>query len=240
MSLFRSHKDNLAHVEDIVSAGQADWHGRVNRAIAGETSANRRLYVALGIIALMGGGQIYQMTHGVPPTIIHVVHNSLGGVIAVDAARVTSEGPTQVELKAAVEQWIINSRSVYVDINAMRRSLYASAYLIDKGSQADIAFARWYNNPVKEAPFVRATRETVALDNVTAVPPTASDIGADGLQTWQVTWNERVTSRDGSSEIVTPWAANVTLFLRQPKDVVEGGHDPNGVHIVSYSWTEKT
>lgn len=240
MSLFRTHKDNITHIEDIVAAGQADWHGRVNRAIAGETSANRRLYAALGVIALFGAGGIYQMTHVVPPTIIHVVHNSLGGVIAVTASPGTSESPTQVQLKAAVEQWIINSRTVYVDINAMRRALYASAWLIDKGSQADIAFARWYNNPHKEQPFVRATTETVSIEHTVAVPPTASDVGADGLQTWAVTWMERVTSRDGSAETVTPWAANVTFFIRAPKDVEEAEHNPDGVHVVSYSWTEKT
>jgi type IV secretion system protein VirB5 len=237
--MFRKGNQPVANVDDIVSVGQLDWHGRVNRAIASETAWKRCTYGCLGVIALLAGGVIYQAVHPAPPAVVHVVHNSMGGVIAVSAASNGSDTPTQVQIKAAVEQWVTNCRTIYVDINAMRRSLSSCAYTIEKGSQADMDMSRFYNNPHKEEPFFRAQTETVALEHVVGVPPTASDIGPKAMQTWQVTWMEHVTSRDGSFETVRPWAANVTLTIRPPTNVEDAQRDPDGIRIASYSWTEK-
>jgi type IV secretion system protein TrbF len=224
-------------IDDIVAAGQRDWDGRVKLAMASESAWKRATFGCLGVIVLLAGGMTYQAVNVAPPTIIHVVHNSLGGVIAVSATTEGSEAPNQIQIKAAVEQWIINCRTVYVDINAMRRSLGACANMVERGSQADIAMARFYNTPHKEEPFVRAQTETVAEENVVAVPPTASDVGQH--QTWSVTWVERVTSRDGSVETIKPWAANVTLTVKAPTTTEEAQRNPNGLHVVAWSWTEK-
>ena len=77
----------------------------------------------------------------------------------------------------------------------------------------------------------------MAEENVVAVPPTASDVGQH--QTWSVTWVERVTSRDGSVETIKPWAANVTLTVKAPTTTEEAQRNPNGLHVVAWSWTEK-
>jgi type IV secretion system protein VirB5 len=237
--MFRPHETDIVHAQDIVTAGQQDWDGRVKRAIASETAWKRVMFVCLAGMIGFAGDDVRRAADVRPPEVVHIVHDSLGGVIAVTASTNGPSTPDQIQIKAAVEQWIVNSRSVFVDINALRHALIGSACLIAKSSQADAAFAQFYNTPHSDEPFTRAQTETVSLENVTAVPPTEAEIGAHGMQTWAVNWNERVTSRDGSKITIHPWSANVTLFLKQPDSVAEAQCNPNGVHIVSYSWTPR-
>jgi type IV secretion system protein TrbF len=239
MNMFRQREADIASPADIVSAGQQDWDGRVKRAIASETAWKRVMFVCLvGLIGFAGDdvrrAQVVQQ-----PEVIHIVHDSLGGVIAVTASTDGPSNPSQIQIKAAVEQWIVNSRSVYVDVNALRHALISSACLIAKGSQADTAYAKFYNTPHDDEPFFRAQTETVSVENVTAVPPTEAEIGAHGMQTWSVNWSERVLARDASTDTVQPWSANITLFLKQPDSVAEAQCNPDGTHIVSYSWTPR-
>jgi type IV secretion system protein TrbF len=160
----------------------------------------------------------------------------LGRVIAVSVSSDTPGEPTQAMLKAALEDWIVNVRSVYVDANALRRSVFAAYDLVEKQSQAWGALGTFYN---AQDPFKRAETETVSLENVVAVPPTSATIGLDGKQTWALSWVEHVTSRDGLTETRQVWAGNITFTLHRPTSVTQAQHNPNGIHIVAYSWTEK-
>jgi type IV secretory pathway TrbF-like protein len=207
--------------------------------MASETSWKLVALSSLAVTGLAIAGLVYQSATKPGPAVIHVVHDSIGGVITVTANSVDQDEPTQLELKAAVEGWVTNCRAIYVDINAMKRGLIDCAALIEKGSAADLAMAKFYNSPHKEEPFVRAATETVTPDHVVAVPPTSSEIGPQHMQTWAVSWMERVTSRDGSYESAKPWAANVTFVLKPAATVAEAQHNPDGIHIISYSWTEK-
>ncbi|MGD0106969.1 MAG: type IV secretion system protein, partial [Rhodopila sp.] len=126
--------------------------------------------------------------------------------------------------------------TVYIDANALRRGILAAYDMVEPQSQAFSALGAFYN---AQDPFKRAETETVSLENVVAVPPTAATIGPDGRQTWAITWTEVVTSRDGQNETRQPWAANVTFFLRRPTTVPEATKDPDGVHVISFSWTGK-
>jgi type IV secretory pathway TrbF-like protein len=238
--MFRPAGQPTTQINDIVAEGQASLDNRLQRVISGETAWKRIGLASLAVAFLSICDNIYQEETKPPPTIVHVVHNSLGGVIAVTANSDGSDSPDQIQLKAAMQDWITDCRSIFVDINAMRRHLTSCAWMIEKSSQADMDMARYYNTPHKEEPFNRAATETVALRNVVAVPPTADTIGSgQHLQTWSVTWTEVVTSRDGSYEHATPWAANVTFSIKKPKDVAEADRNPNGIHITSYSWTAK-
>src|SRR5208337_2038787 len=103
-------------------------------------------------------------------------------------------------------------------VNALRRSIQSAYDLLEGRSQAAGVLTAFYtsNDPVK-----RAETETVSLENVVAVPPTSSDIGLDGLQTWRVTWIEHITSRDGQTETRAAWAGNITFKLKRPTTVAE-------------------
>jgi len=237
--LFRAAEQKPVSLDDVVSNGPIDWDDRINSAIATETAWKRVSLACLAVAGLGIAGNVYQAATQPGPAIVHVLHDSVGGVITVTANATAQDEPTQLELKAAIEGWVTNCRAIYVDINAMRRGLTACAALIEKGTAADIAMARFYNTPHKEEPFVRAATETVTPDHVVAIPPTASDIGPQHMQTWAVTWVERVTSRDGSYEVVKPWAANVTFALKPAATVAEAQRNPDGIRILSWTWTEK-
>jgi type IV secretory pathway TrbF-like protein len=57
------------------------------------------------------------------------------------------------------------------------------------------------------------------------------------MQTWRITWTEVVTSRDGQNETRQPWAGNITFKLRQPATLQDAYKNPDGIHIISHSWT---
>jgi type IV secretory pathway TrbF-like protein len=226
-------------IDDVIANGHMDWNDRINRAHASETAWRRVAACSLAVVAFSIAGNVYQGATKPGPVVVHVVHSAIGGVIAVSSNNGDQDGPSQVQLKAAVEGWVTNCRSIFVDINAMRRTLTGCAALIEKSSAADHEMASFYNTPHKEEPFVRAATETVTLLNVVAIPPTSADIGPQQQQTWGVQWVEKVSSRDGSSDIYRPWGANVTFIVKPPTNIAQAQLDPDGIHIISYSWTEK-
>lgn len=237
--MFRKPADNpdreLASHDDPVARGYDDWDARVSQAIAGQTAWKRCLYVALGVIAVSVSGNVWQAGQA-KVQVIHIVHDQIGNVIGVSVSSDTPGDPTQAMLKAALENWIVNVRSVYVDLNALKRAAWSAAYLVDGHTQADADLRRWY---AKQTPWFRAADETAALDKVVAIPPTSATIGPDGLQTWALNWTEVTTSRDGQSETSQLWAGNVTFKVTRPTTPEEANHNPDGIHIVAYSWTGK-
>lgn len=242
MKLFRVQGQRQASIDDIVKNGHIDWDERINRAHASETAWKRVTLASLLVAGLGIAGNVYQSATKPGPVVIHVVHDAIGGVVTVASNTPEQEAPTPLMLKSAIEQWVTNCRSIYVDINAMRRTLTACAALIEKGTAADLAMARFYNtgpNGEKQTPFERAATEVVSLDHVVAIPPTSSEIGPQHMQTWAVSWTEKILSRDGSYEQKKPWAANVTFVISPPKDITEVQNDPDGIRIVSWTWTEK-
>ena len=233
MKIFRPPGEPPVRHDDVVAQGCADWDRRVSDAIAGRTSWKRCVYACLGIIAVSVSGNIWLAGQS-KVQVIHVVHDSIGGVIAVSVSSDPQGDPTQAMLKAALENWIVDVRTIYIDVNALRRSIQAAYDLLEGRSRAAGALTAFYT---AQDPVKRAETETVSLENVVAVPPTSSDIGPDGLQTWRVTWIEHITSRDGQTETRQAWAGNITFKLKRPTTVAEASRDPDGIHIEAFSWT---
>jgi type IV secretory pathway TrbF-like protein len=233
--MFRRADQAPVQHDDIVSRGYIDWDARVSEALAGQTAWKRCLYAALGIVAISVSGNVWQAGQS-HVQVIHVVHDAIGGVIAVSLSSDTPDGPTQAMLAAGLEAWITNVRTVGVDVNAMKRSILSAYDLIEGRSQAAETLKRYYN---ANEPFHRAETETVALENVVAIPPMEATIGLGGMQTWAVNWTERVTSRDGQNETHTPWSGNITFKLGTPQSLADAKKNPNGVHVIALSWTSK-
>ena len=174
--MFRKPDQEPARHDDLLSRGHEDWDNRVSQAIAGQTAWKRALYAALGVIAISAYGNVWQAQQSKVQT-VHIVHDGIGGVIAVSVSSDAYGEPTQAMLKAALEQWIINVRSVYVDIDAMKKGFWAATYLIDARSQSEALVQKFWADP---SPWKRAETETVSLENVVAVPPTDATIGRSG------------------------------------------------------------
>ncbi len=150
--MFRKPDQEPARHDDLLSRGREDWDNRVSQAIAGQTAWKRALYAALGVIAISAYGNVWQAQQSKVQT-VHIVHDGIGGVIAVSVSSDAYGEPTQAMLKAALEQWIINVRSVYVDIDAMKKGFWAATYLIDARSQSEALVQKFWADP---SPWKRA------------------------------------------------------------------------------------
>jgi type IV secretory pathway TrbF-like protein len=233
--IFRQPDQEPARHDDIISRGHEDWDARVSQAIAGQTAWKHTAWACLFLLTGSASYNVIQAQQS-KVEVVHVVHDSLGGVIAVSVSSDTPGDPTQAMLKAALEEWITNVRSVYVDMNAVRQAAWHATYLIEAHTQAEADLSRFIND---HPPWVRAETETVSLENVVAIPPTAATIGPGGRQTWALSWVEHVTSRDGENETRQNWAANVTFDVRRPTSVPQATRNPNGIYIQAFSWTGK-
>lgn len=221
--------------------GHIDWNGRIERAIASENSWKALAFSCLGVTLFAVGGLIYEHANKTDPTVMHVVYNKLGETIGINTSKGGQEEPSQLQFKAAIEMWIVNCRTVSMDAAVIVRDSIDCAALIEKPSQADADMKKFFNTPHENEPFVRAATETVYPEDVVAIPPTAAQVGPgpEKLQTWSVEWTERVTARDGSSESRKHWGGGVTFIYHPPK-IEEIQHNPDGIRIRAYQWTQKS
>lgn len=241
MKLFRRHDDEVVRHDHFIQVGVADWEQRVSEALSSQNAWKWTAWLALGVLGLSVAGNIYQSGQ-TKLQVVHVIHDSVGGVIAVSASSDRPGGPTQLMLKKAMEDWITHVRTVGIDILAMRENITAAFALI--GSRAaNIQLTDFLKSQGDEGPETRSQHETVSVDSVVAVPPTAATIGDGGMQTWSITWMETVTARDGGILSRTHWAANITFKLDPPGTVpsVEAAtRNPDGIRIIAFSWTGGT
>lgn len=229
--LFRRPGQRVIRPDEPISRGHINWDHRISEAVASQTSWKYATFLATAGLILSSAGNIYLANQSKVQT-VHIVHDSIGGVIGVSASSERPGEPSQAMLMAAVQDWVVNVRTVYIDVLALRHAILAAYALVADKSQASQALNTFYQT---QDPFERAKSETVSLQNVVAVPPSPTDVGK--TQTWAVSWIETVTSRDGTSSQSTRWAANVTFELKTPKSVADAMRDPNGVYVVSFSWT---
>ncbi|MGD0107258.1 MAG: VirB8/TrbF family protein, partial [Rhodopila sp.] len=100
--MFRKTDQDPVRHDSTIEQGHINWDARVGEALAGQTAWRRCLYAAMGLIAVSVGGNIWQAGQS-KVQVVHVVHDSLGGVIAVSVSSDTPGDPTQAMLKAALE-----------------------------------------------------------------------------------------------------------------------------------------
>src|SRR3954470_24945868 len=156
--MFRKDNQPVVPASEPSQRAHQDWDGRIKRAHAGETRANRWAQVLF--VALCGSAAWNVRQAGETHIqIVHVLHGSTGEVMSVNVANGSSVDPTQAMLAAEMRNWITNVRTVYIDVRAMRVAITHAYDLTDKGSQAEAFLNRYYNDKAKE-PFRRAQTET--------------------------------------------------------------------------------
>lgn len=235
--MFRKDNQDAVSKPEPTAHAHHDWDGRIKRAHASETAWKRATLLVFGALCISAVWNVRQAGE-VKVQMIHVLHGSTGETMSINVANGSSVQPTQAMLAAEMREWISDIRTVGIDVLALRRAIERAFDRVDKGSQAQSFLVHYYNdnNKAKE-PFHRATTETVSLRNVEADPPPPVIIGPDGLQTWDIRWIEDVLSRDGQSITSTAISAKVTFRVVTPTSYAEAVKSPNGVHIISVSWT---
>lgn len=233
--MFRDASKKPIKTSDIIRAGHEDWNARINRAISGETSWKRTAWASMALLVVSGGYNIYQAQESKQVQTIHIVHDKIGNLITVQAEGEGLSKPTPAMIGASLRQFIVSARTVGVDIMAMRRGI-TDAYKIIGSAEAKTTLDRFYQT---NDPFKRATLETVNISDLVAIPPPPATLGKDDLQSWRVQWTEQVLGRDGIPRSTTNWFLTVTFTVTLPKSKQEAEDNPNGLHIISFTWTQQ-
>jgi type IV secretory pathway TrbF-like protein len=235
-AMFRSANQETLRPGDITRAGYEDWNGRINRAIASETAWRRVTWM---LLLMMAGSVTYNVIQARESKVVqtvHVVHDQIGHVVTTQAeGDMALIKPTPAMVGAFLKDWVRDARTVGVDVMAMRRQIL-NVYKPIGALEAKTALDRFYQG---NDPFKRAANETVNITDEVAIPPPPADRGKDDLQTWRVEWNELVTGRDGGPRSNLKWFLTVTFTVVPPKTVDEAYDDPDGIHLISFSWTQQ-
>jgi type IV secretion system protein TrbF len=212
--------------------GRREWDERIGDALSRERTWRRSFFWTLLVLGGSVAGNVYQGTQSkiVPYT---VERDRNGDVVAVRAADVARK-PDPAHIKAAISKWLKGNRTVYTDVNALKDGIN-DAY--SKTAQNSAAYNQLNEHYRTEDPFERAKRETVSVQNLTALPITTPD--AEGRQTWRMEWQEIVIGRDGTLIRNAPWTATVTFTVTPPNTAEQVMLNPDGIFVTEYSWTAR-
>lgn len=125
----------------------------------------------------------------------------------------------------ALNQFIINSRSILGDFDAEKTTLN-KVYAFSSGSTLQFLHDFYQ----KRDPFLQAEKETVSVNIINTLPVSKN--------TWQITWDEVKHSCDSGQLIETSrWIAQLTYQLGEvnPKFINE---NPFGIYISRITWSQ--
>lgn len=213
--------------------GRREWDERVGDAVAREASWKKGFFTVLGVLALSVSGNVYQGTQSkIVPYVVERDRN--GDVVAVRAADVAA-APDPAHIKSALAQWMGGAREVFVDVNALTKSI-KKTYALTSGSGPAI---QQLNDMYRSNDFFeRAKKEVVSIANVTALPVSAKD--NEGRETWRMEWQETTLGRDGTMIRSEPWTATITFVVTPPNTAEQVMLNPDGIFVISFSWSARS
>ncbi|MDI2113886.1 VirB8/TrbF family protein [Commensalibacter nepenthis] len=137
-----------------------------------------------------------------------------------------------VIIKAALETWIRDARSVLTDPIAERHYIDTVYSFLAKGSPAYHTLTDWYAN---RQPFALGQEQSIDVQNLSALA--VGDINT--TKTWTVTWDE-VTIKNDGTKTQEHWSANIT-FKTVPVKATDAiaNVNPIGLLITSFSWSRQ-
>ena len=213
-------------VNNAYLAGRREWNERYGEYIS--TAHTWRLVAILALLIALGsvGGVVYIGAQSkFVPYVVEI--DKLGEAVAVGPASEAAPADPRV-ITAQLARWIYDMRTVYADATADRALINDGYAMIASGSPA---FQAMNDHFAKDSPFTRAVNETVAIQIQSVLPLSAA--------TWQITWQETVTARNGQTSDVSNWQADVTIAVRAPTDAATIMANPMGVYVTNFSWAKR-
>lgn len=209
-------------------AARREWNERYSNYIA---SANNWRLVALGsvataIIAVAGLAWVAGQHKVVPYA---VEFNGNGEVTRAARADVASV-PNKRQMVAALRNWVIGARTVYVDARA-EKAILDQTYALTYPSSACYTMISAYHKD--NNPYQRAQTETVEVA-VNAVVPISDT-------TWQIDWTEVVKPRSGQGKEASTkqYQGTITTVLAPPTDDAQILVNPLGIYAQQCAWTTR-
>lgn len=209
------------------------WNDRVALLVSGQRQW--QLVSVLSLLIAVGslGAYIYESNQSsYIPYIVEV--DKLGQTAAVSIA--TKAQPVDpIIIKSYLASFIQNARMVTPDSTLQRKAIYDVFAVMENGSSATNKMTNYLNGNPKTTPFARAESETVSIQIDTVLPQTESS--------WQVTWFETTTDRDGVQHSApTRWTALITIAVSPPDQFTTEEQilrNPVGLYVTDYSWAKQ-
>lgn len=207
-------------------AARREWNERYGSYVA---QANNWRLAALGmtVVAIIATGGLVAVSsqHKVVPYIVET--NTHGEAMNVRRANVAAR-PTANQIKAALRQWVIGARTIYVDRRAQQVIVDGTYAMTMPESAAfqQLALFHRENNP-----YQRSENEIVDI-TVNAVVPVSDE-------TWQVEWTEIVRQRSGREVSNKQWQGTFTVTVAPPTDERQIMVNPLGIYVRQFAWTTR-
>lgn len=206
-------------------AARREWNERYGSYIAAANNWRLATFATslIAIIAVSGVVWIGAQ-HKVVPYAVQIANNEVAGVARADIAA----APNASQIKAAVRNWVIGARTVYVDLRAEQALVNAAYAMTAPDSPAYQTLAAWH----REAdPYKRAANETVEVE-VKAVIQVSDE-------TWQAEWTETTRQRSGKLVESRQWQGSFTLVISPPTSEAQIMVNPLGIYVRQYAWTPR-
>lgn len=207
-------------------AGRREWNERYGSYIKREN--NWRL-AALGSIAvaLMAVSGLVWVSGQAKVVPYAVQLNGNNEVVRVQRADVASR-PNANQMRAALRNWVIGARTVYVDLRAEQALVDATYAMTLPDSPAYQNLATYHR---ESNPYTRAANETVEVE-VKAVVPVSDE-------TWQVEWTETTKQRSGKVVDTKQWQGTFTVLISPPTNEAQIMVNPLGIYVRQFAWTTR-
>jgi type IV secretion system protein VirB5 len=207
-------------------AGRAEYDDRYGNLVVRERTWRYLAFLCLLVMsaAVLGLAHAAGENRFVP----YVVEvDKLGTVVPVRPADQAAKVDSRI-VRATLANWIVNTRSVYIDAAAEQRVIKDAYSIIDSTAPA---FAQVNDYMAANQPFQRAQTQSVDVE-VQTVLPLAGD-------TWRLEWVETVRPRDGTPARRVNMQAVITTEVNPPTDEVAILANPLGIFVKSVNWSPR-
>ncbi len=203
-----------------------EWNERYGSYIS--QAKNWRLMAmgcTIGLIISGIGNLIQSEQQKVVPYIVET--NTYGEVVRTTPAD-QAHAPNDKEMKAALRNWIIGARTVYLDTRAEKAVVDATYAMTMPDSPANRTLGNYHK---QNNPYERSKSKTVEVQ-VNAVVPVTDD-------TWRIEWTEITRQRSGKVTGTVNWEGTFTVLLAPPTDAETILMNPLGIYVRQFAWTPR-
>jgi len=218
----------------VYAAARREYNEQVSSIVA---QCNNWRLTALGALAVAfvsAGDAVWdhQNNHSVP----YVVEvNKLGDGLTIARADVAAPLDQRV-IRSQLARWVVDVRTVYVDVQAEKRAIGEAFAMTDRNGAAGQTLKDWWG---AHEPFGRARDEVVAVAVQSVLPLSGN--------TWRVEWCEDVHPRQSPGGACDPgavphgqqWQATITVSVNPPADDAAILANFSGLYVESFDWSQR-
>lgn len=202
-----------------------EWNERYGTYIASAHHWRLAALICGSALIASATGNAIQAAHE-KVAVYYVNTDGTGKPHEIWRADTATPGPRTEQIRAALQEWVLGARTVYVDSRATKRvvdATYARTLADSAAFQTLASFHKEHN------PYQRAASETVEVAMQT--PVQLSD------NTWQMEWTETVSNRiSGKPVSQQTYDLTANIILAAPKDEAQLMANPVGLYVSQFSW----